>query len=117
MFTRRCCRRSARRCRPSRRRLAYQLAEQLKADYSGSTYAQFAALHLARVAVAQNDLAEAQAQLRWVLGKADKGSDTAQIAQLRLARVLAASGEPTRLWRFWSRAARALPGVLRCGTR
>jgi len=70
-----------------------QLAEQLKDDYSGSTYAQFAALHLARLAVSRNDLAEAEAQLRWVLGKAAKGSDTAQVAQLRLARVLAAAGD------------------------
>jgi predicted negative regulator of RcsB-dependent stress response len=70
-----------------------QLAEQLKNEYGSSTYAQFAGLQLARVAVGSNELAEAQAQLRWVLGKADKGSDVARVAQLRLARVLAASGE------------------------
>ena len=69
------------------------LGEQLKADYDGSVYAQFAALHLARLAVENEDLAEAEGQLRWVLGKADKGSDTAQLAQLRLARVLASSGD------------------------
>jgi predicted negative regulator of RcsB-dependent stress response len=46
------------------------------------------------VAVGANDLDTAQAELRWVLGKADKGSDVARLAQLRLARVLAASGEP-----------------------
>ena len=69
------------------------LAEQLKSEYSGSTYAQFAALHLARLAVDENDLAEAEAQLRWVLGKAAKGTDTAQVAQMRLARVIAASGD------------------------
>ena len=69
------------------------IAEQLKDDYSGSTYAQFAALHLASRAVGDNDLAEAEAQLRWVLGKAAKGSDTAEVAQLRLARVLAAAGD------------------------
>ena len=69
------------------------LAEQLKSEYSGSTYAQFAGLHLARLAVAENDLAEAEAQLRWVLGKAAKGTDTAQVAQMRLARVVAASGD------------------------
>ena len=73
--------------------VAMQLAEQLKADYSTTTYAQFAALLLARVAVDRNDLAEAQAQLRWVQGKADKGSDIERIAQLRLARVLGAGGE------------------------
>ena len=76
------------------RRLAgVDLAETIKSDYSGSTYAQFAALHLAAMAVNNNDLAEAQAQLRWVLGKADKGSDAAYVAQLRLARVLASSGD------------------------
>jgi predicted negative regulator of RcsB-dependent stress response len=69
------------------------LAEQLKADYSSSTYAQFAALHLAAMAVQDNSLSEAEAQLRWVLGKASSGSDIAQIAQLRLARVLASSGD------------------------
>jgi predicted negative regulator of RcsB-dependent stress response len=69
------------------------LGEQLKREYSGSTYAQFAALHLAAVAVERNDLTEAEAQLRWVLGRADKGSDAARVAQLRLARVLAASGD------------------------
>ncbi len=79
---------------PEQEEIALQLAVQLKADYSSSTYAQFASLQLARVAVAQNNLPEAQAELRWVLGKADKGSDVARIAQLRLARVLAASGEP-----------------------
>lgn len=75
------------------RSIALQLAEQLKTDFGGTTYAQFAALQLARAAVADNDLAEAQAQLRWVLGQADKGSDVARVAQLRLARVLAAAGE------------------------
>ena len=79
---------------PEQQQIAVQLAQQLKTEYDGSTYAQFAALQLARVAVGSNDLATAQAELRWVLGKADKGSDVARIAQLRLARVLAASGEP-----------------------
>ncbi len=75
------------------RREAMELAEGLKESHGGSTYAQFAALHLARLAVEAGDLAEAQAQLRWVLGRADKGSDIAQVAQVRLARVLASSGE------------------------
>lgn len=70
-----------------------ELAEQLKSDFGGSHYAQFAALQLAAMAVGDGNLAEAEAQLRWVLGKASAGSDTAQIAQLRLARVLAASGD------------------------
>jgi predicted negative regulator of RcsB-dependent stress response len=78
---------------PAQQATGVELAEQLKNDYSGSTYAQFAAMHLARLAVEENDLAEAEAQLRWVLGKADKGSDAAQVAQMRLARVVAASGD------------------------
>ena len=78
---------------PELRESVIGMAEQLKGDYSGSTYAQFAALHLAALAVGNNDLVEAEAQLRWVLGKADKGSDSAEVAQLRLARVLAAAGD------------------------
>lgn len=69
------------------------LANQLKSEYGGTTYAQFAALHLAAMAVADGELAEAERELRWVLGKATKGSDTSQVAQMRLARVLAASGQ------------------------
>lgn len=73
--------------------VASDLAEQLKSEFGSSTYAQFAALHLAALAVNEGKLPDAQAQLRWVLAKAEKGSDIAQVAQLRLARVLAASGE------------------------
>ena len=69
------------------------LGEQLKREHGGSAYAQFAALHLAAIGVERGDLAEAESQLRWVLGRADKGSDTERVAQLRLARVLAASGD------------------------
>jgi len=69
------------------------LGEEIKREYGGSTYAQFAALHLARLAVNRGDLSEAEAQLRWVLGRADRGSDTQQLAQLRLARVLASAGD------------------------
>lgn len=73
--------------------VAVQLAQQLKSEYEGSSYAQFAALQLAGTAVRENDLAAAETELRWVLGKADAGSDVARIAQLRLARVLAAQGQ------------------------
>ena len=78
---------------PEQQQIAIQLAEQLKTEYGASSYGQFASLQLARVAVGNNELAEAEAELRWVLGKADTGSDTALIAQLRLARVLAADGQ------------------------
>ncbi len=78
---------------PEQRQLGLTLIEQLKTDYAGTTYAQFAALHMAAIAVTEGDLEEAEAQLRWVLGNASAGSDTAQIAQMRLARVLAAAGD------------------------
>ena len=78
---------------PEQRQLGISLVEQLKTDYAGTTYAQFAALHMAAIAVTDGNLAEAEAQLRWVLGKASAGSDTAQVAQMRLARVLAAAGD------------------------
>ena len=72
---------------------ARQAAGQLKTDFGGSTYAQFAALHLARMAVAEGDLAGAEAELRWVLAKAGSSGDVAAVAGLRLARVLAAKGD------------------------
>ncbi len=70
-----------------------ELAEQLKREFSGSAYAQFAALHLAAMAVEEGKLPAAQAQLEWVVSKAATDSDTAQIARQRLARVIAANGD------------------------
>ena len=72
---------------------AANIAGQIKTDHARSSYAQFAALHLARMAALEGDLAGAEAELRWVLGRADKGSDSYQLAQLRLARVLASAGD------------------------
>ena len=46
---------------------ARHLANNLKEDYASTTYAQFAALQLARLAVNDSKLAEAEAELRWVL--------------------------------------------------
>jgi predicted negative regulator of RcsB-dependent stress response len=66
-----------------------QMAEQLKDQYRGSRYAQFAALHLARLDVNAGKLAQAEAELRWVLGMAGAGDYIHQLAQLRLARVMA----------------------------
>lgn len=68
-------------------------ARQLKENFSGSTYAQFAAMHLARMAVEAGDLESAERELRWVLSEVDPGSDLAAINSLRLARVLASRGE------------------------
>jgi predicted negative regulator of RcsB-dependent stress response len=64
----------------------------LKDEYRGSVYAQFAALHLARLAVNDGQIDTAEEELRWVLAMADAGDDLHQVAQLRLARVVAAAG-------------------------
>ncbi|MEQ8516793.1 MAG: tetratricopeptide repeat protein [Chromatocurvus sp.] len=72
---------------------ARSLAGELKTDYGSSVYARFAALHLARLAVEAGDLSGAESELRWVVSKADSGSDLYQLAQLRLARVTAARGD------------------------
>lgn len=68
-------------------------AARLKEEFPGTTYAQFAALQLARDAVQSGDLEKAETELRWVLAKASRGSDVAVVSQLRLARVLAARGQ------------------------
>ena len=73
--------------------VAAQLAQQLKTEYDGSSYSQFAALQLASTAVIENDLSAAEGELRWVLARADVGGDIARITQVRLARVLAAQGQ------------------------
>lgn len=67
------------------------LAEGLKKDHSGSAYAGFAALHLARLAVMEDDLAAAEEELRWVL-TAKPAEEVRMLAELRLARVVAARG-------------------------
>ena len=66
---------------------ANHLADTLKLDFKNSTYARFAALYKAKLAVETNQLATAEQELRWVLahGQAD---ELALQARLRLARVL-----------------------------
>lgn len=67
-------------------------AEALMDEYSRSLYADFAALYLARLAVEQADLGQAQNLLEQVLN--DGANDTVkELARLRLARVKAAAGE------------------------
>ncbi|WP_439101119.1 YfgM family protein [Congregibacter sp.] len=67
-----------------------QIATELKDTHRGTVYAQFAALHLARLAVNEGQPQLAEQELRWALAMADAGDDVHQVAQLRLARVLAA---------------------------
>lgn len=66
-------------------------ADQLKQDYAGSGYAQFAALLKAKLAVDNNELDTAASELQWVLD-AGPEPETERLARLRLARVEAARG-------------------------
>ncbi|MBN7796147.1 tetratricopeptide repeat protein [Parahaliea mediterranea] len=78
---------------PAQQGVAERLAQRLKDEYAGSTYAQFAGLQLARLAVADGDLEQAESELRAVLADASSGGDVALVARQRLARVVAARGE------------------------
>lgn len=71
---------------------ARHLADTLKDQYGATTYAQFAALFKARLAVQENDLAQAESELRWVLAQKPE-IDLKALTQLRLARVLQAKGD------------------------
>lgn len=66
---------------------AHHLADQLKTEFPKTAYAQFAALYKAKLAVQDNDLKQAEAELRWVLDH-KPSPDVAALTQLRLARVL-----------------------------
>ena len=68
---------------------ATSLGETLKNDHEDSTYAVFAALHLARIAVDGEDLEKAEQELRWALGKVDE-PHLETLVRMRLARVLMA---------------------------
>jgi predicted negative regulator of RcsB-dependent stress response len=68
------------------------IARELKTDHPDSTYAHFAAMHLARIAVEDGELDKAVTDLEWVLEqKADTG--LAALVSLRLAQVKLAQGE------------------------
>lgn len=65
-----------------------ELAEQIRSDYAGTRYAQFAGLMQAKLAVEAGDMTSAESVLRQVAEQA--GDDTLQeVARQRLARVLA----------------------------
>lgn len=68
------------------------LAETLKTDYESSTYAQLAALFKARLAVDENDFAQAETEFKWVL-EHKPSAEIKALTQLRLARVLHAKGD------------------------
>jgi len=71
------------------------LANVLLKNYSYSPYASLAALYLAKRAVNQNNLVNAESMLVWVI---EHGKDRAlqSIARVRLARVLLAENQATR---------------------
>ena len=85
------------------------LAEELKAEHSGSTYARFAAMLEARRAVDEGDLEGAEAALRWALTAGDTRSDIGQLIQLRLARVLADQGKETEALAILGQGSAAFP--------
>src|SRR5690606_18595076 len=64
-----------------------ELAEQLRNDYAGTTYAAFAALMQAGLAVEAEDFAAAESLLREGVGQAEDKA-LQEIARQRLARVL-----------------------------
>lgn len=71
-----------------------RLGDALIADYSGTPYANDAAMLLAKVAVDSNDLARAITLLQTVIADSNDDIDVA-LAQSRLARVQAAKGDYT----------------------
>lgn len=72
---------------------AKSVARQLKDEFGGRIYASQAALRLAAIATADNDLEAATKQLQWVLDNASEPS-MELLAKRRLAAVKAARGEP-----------------------
>lgn len=65
-----------------------ELAEQIRSEYAGTRYAQFAGLMQAKMAVEAGDMSDAEKVLREVADEA--GDETLQeVARQRLARVLA----------------------------
>ncbi len=67
-------------------------SELLKTEFGTSTYAQFAALMLARVEVQAGDLSAAAAELEWVIAQQGDAEVNA-LATLRLARLLGAQDQ------------------------
>ncbi len=78
---------------PELRAQAMVQAELLIDEYSGSSYARYAAMKLAAIAVAERDFGRAEAQLRQALTSGSSDSALADLIELRLARVLAAKGD------------------------
>ena len=76
---------------------AEKAAQQIISDYSGTTYASFAALMLAKLAVEKQDLPAAIQQLNWILEHSDD-EGLQRLARIRLARIALAQGKPEEAW-------------------
>ncbi len=74
---------------------AAHLADTLKADFPGSTYALYAALFKAQFAVNEGKLAVAAEELNWIVAN-DPDAELFLQANMRLARVYAAQGDYDR---------------------
>ncbi len=72
---------------------ARELGEQILSDYDSTTYASYAAMILAKLAVDDGDLSTARQQLEFASKKAKK-EELKLLAKLRLARVLLAEDKP-----------------------
>lgn len=68
-------------------------AKLLMDSYKNTPYPKFAALMLAKQAVATGDLAKAEEHLRWIIKQKDSKNIALQIATERLARVLQQQGK------------------------
>jgi len=64
--------------------------EKLMQDYDGTPYAALGALTMARLYVEQDNLAEAEAKLRWTMDNADE-LELKEVSRVRLAQVLVAA--------------------------
>ncbi|MBA4503489.1 YfgM family protein [Marinobacterium marinum] len=69
------------------------LADQLKTDFSGTTYARYAGLILAAVHVQHEAFAEAQTELEWVLSASKDMDSIKRVATLRKAALMQQQGE------------------------
>ncbi|MGQ0657778.1 MAG: YfgM family protein [Chromatiales bacterium] len=76
---------------------AGEIAKQVVTNYGDTTYAAFAALTLAKLAVQEQDLPSATQHLEWVL-EHSKQESLRRIARMRMARVLLAAGKPGEAW-------------------
>jgi len=94
---------------PLQRGQGEALAQSLIADHPSSTYALFAQLRLAKIAVEEGELAVAEVYLRDALTIAEPDSELGQLVQLRLARVMAANGDEARALAILAQSGAMMP--------